>query len=196
VRRILKHSKDVSDVFSKFSDPNYRLAPHESSALAEKRQNREKEAVLAFMVASQALLKLQPSLMKIQGTHDERLFVEISRLSKDETVLADLYAEVRSSLHSAENVDHNWALFRRTQAHLMMAMVYIRSYGDKPIEKICESARTYKRTANLYLDTEYLVFGALAGALATGDALLRRLFAIMCPDGKVVSLISMVKEID
>ena len=59
------------------------------------------------------------------------------------------------------------------QAHILMTAEFIRRYDLEHVEHIPN------KLVNLYLDTDYLVLGALAGALANADKLLAAMLKLM-----------------
>ena len=103
-------------------------------------------------------------------------------VSQNSAIVRTVYGSLRKdSYPPAENIDENWAWFRRTQVYLLAAIDYVGKYGAG------NSAVKSKKIPNSYLDLQYCVLGALTKGLATRDNELRGYFKLVCPEGVLVS---------
>jgi len=78
-------------------------------------------------------------------------------------------------------LDPSWALFRWVQSHLLFALDYLGRYGFEDLPN------TPNRVEHDIHDMDYVIFGALCGALATKDADIANNFLLSCPNGKLLS---------
>lgn len=180
---LLRHrGESRREVFQKLIDPGYKLSSEEAGALSHEQRNRECFAIQGFRTAAMALRKLSGGVDKLAGVDDERLIEIAASLLGERSIVVGLCRQLQDALgSSSDNFEDNSASFRRAQAHLLIGLAYVRSYGltainDAPVKKM----------VNLYHDTEYLVLGALAGALASQDRLLALFFRLMCPNGILI----------
>lgn len=81
----------------------------------------------------------------------------------------------------ASLLDPSWALFRWVQSHILFGLDYLGRYGFADLPNMP------KRVEHDIHDIDYVIFGALCGALATKDADIANNFLLSCPDGKLLS---------
>ena len=77
-------------------------------------------------------------------------------------------------------INESWAWFRLLQAFLVSALEFVRKNGPGNHGQILVGLE------HDFLDTEYLVVGALTGALASRDKTVQRFFRQLCPDGQLM----------
>jgi hypothetical protein len=181
--RLLRHCHEGGIAYlEKLADREYAYADDERWSVDAERAWREDEVLRAFMHSASQIGKLVPDFGSLHGLEQERLLPRIQRHVHDKELLDSLYEEVRLTFPTLPpQIGPRWATFRRIQAHVLLAGEFVRRYGLKPIES------PSKNLVNLYLDVDYLVFGALAGALATRDELLIKMVRAVAPEAEVVN---------
>ena len=167
---------------------DYIPSADELEAISSERELREQSVIAEFARSASDLCDVLPEARAWHGQRLKELFSKVGHLVEDQRIITSLYNQVRSGSSSfprkidfPEKIDARWALFRRMQAHILMTAEFIRRYDLEHVEHIP------KKLVNLYLDTDYLVLGALAGALATRDKLLAAMLKLMVPQASVVS---------
>ena len=85
---------------------------------------------------------------------------------------------------SPEGISENWAFFRWVQCQLLAALRLFQSYqGSLPLNP---GNKFWTRAEHSMIDTYYLIFAALGGALASADNEMIEDFTLICPKGILV----------
>ena len=114
------------------------------------------------------------------GGPREKVDELMAAVVSDQQMIRDLYAAIRQpDMPPADQIDSRWAFYRRMQVHLYAGIDFIWRYGHS-------AEVTSSKLPNDYLDLEYLILAALAGALATRETRLRRWFMELRPDGELL----------
>jgi hypothetical protein len=181
--RLLRHCHEGGIVYlEKLADPGYVYTDDERWAVDAERSWRETESLRAFTYSASQIGKLVPTFGSLHGLEEDSLLPRIQGYIHDRKLLGPLYEDVRAAFPTLpQRTGPQWATFRRIQAQVLMAGEFVRRYGIHP------NGPPSKRLINLYLDVDYLVFGALAGALATRDGLLGSFLEAMAPESEVVN---------
>ena len=83
----------------------------------------------------------------------------------------------------ADVIDPNWAHFRWVQVRVIYSLDLLLKYqGQLPINV---SKSFWRKIEHEMLDTEYVILGALAGALASKDERILENYLLVRPDGLV-----------
>jgi hypothetical protein len=153
----------------------------EQAALADWRRETEEEVGTFHKVAT-GVSAWCPSLTTVSG---ERLRVACEDLKRqacaDTTVVRRVYLTLGlEGFPHASFLGSGWALFRWVQAHLLCSLDYVARYGFGDL------ARIPKRVEHDIHDIQYLLYGALCGALATRDSEIAANFSLARPDGTLI----------
>ena len=121
-----------------------------------------------------------PELADYSPGQDEKIKELMKKVSEDDDLIRYRYNQIKPpEAPEGEILSRDWALFRRTQAHLLYAIEYIRKYGPDP--NVISG-----KLENEILDIDYCITGSLAGCLASKDKKIREIFRIMCPNGRLL----------
>jgi hypothetical protein len=90
-------------------------------------------------------------------------------------------AHPEASPPKPETIDARWAWFRWVQVQLIAALrVFVRYQGKMPEPS---TPKFWTVAEHTLLDSYYVLFGALSGALASRDNEIKDDFRLLCPDG-------------
>lgn len=107
-----------------------------------------------------------------------------SRVASNINFIRDVYGKIRSqAAPSANEIDQRWAHFRWTQCKLLSALRIFKKYQGKLPNNSGENF--WVSAEHSMLDVYYVIFGALCGAIASGDAAVIDDFKLICPGGLV-----------
>jgi len=150
-------------------------------SMAEERRNIHK-MVTGFVECIASIPSWFPDLKDYKPGQSSRVIDELqAELGKDEEVVRSIYRKTHDNrFPRAELVGKEWAHFRHLQLWLIAGLEYIRSYGTSDFSVVSE------KVVHTYIDIQYGIFGALAGALATRDEFLGRSFRLVCPKGLLI----------
>jgi hypothetical protein len=181
--RLLRHCHEAGIAYlEKLAHPGYVYTDDERWAVEAEKSWRESETLEAFTYSASQIGKLVPAFASLHGLEEDCLLPRIQGCINDKNLLEPLYEEVRAHFPTLpQRIGSQWATFKRIQAHILLAGEFVRRYGIHP------NGPPSKKLVNLYLDVDYLVFGALAGALATRDGLLEDFLKTMAPESEVVN---------
>ena len=153
----------------------------EETALAEWRREVDQE-VATFHEVATGVSAWCPDLKTASG---QTLRTACEDLKRQACSDAEITRRVYRSLGlegfpCASLLDPSWALFRWVQAHLLFSLDYVGRYGFGELPQIP------RRVEHDIHDIQYLLFGALCGALATKDAEIASNFMLACPEGTLL----------
>lgn len=155
--------------------------PDEEAALGEWRREVERE-VATFHKIAIGVTAWCPTLKTVSG---EALRAACADLKQQICAETEIVRKVYGSLGlegfpCASMLDPSWALFRWVQAHLLFSLDYVGRYG------LAELPNIPKRVEHDIHDIQYVMFGALCGALATRDGEIAANVTLARPDGTVL----------
>lgn len=159
----------------------FRHPPDEEAALGEWRREVERE-VATFHEIATGVTAWCPTLKTVSG---ETLRAACGDLKQQLCAETEIVRKVYRSLElegfpCASMLDPSWALFRWVQAHLLFSLDYVGRYG------LAELPNIPKRVEHDIHDIQYVMFGALCGALATRDGEIAANFKLARPDGTLL----------
>lgn len=180
---IVDHRVAFSFCFNpRFKSRTFEHSAHEVATLEQWRCDVGSE-VLRFQEIGMDVAAWCPSLKTVSG---QALKVACGDLKEQACVDIEVVRMIYRSISPdgfpcASLLDPSWALFRWVQSHLLFALDYLGRYGFGDLPNIP------KRVEHDIHDIDYVIFGALCGALATKDADIANNFLLSCPDGKLLS---------
>lgn len=180
---IIDHRVAFSFRFNpRLNSRSFQHSAHEETTLDQWRRDVESE-VLRFHETGVGVAAWCPSLKTVFG---QELKFACEDLKKQACVDIEVVRMIYRSISldgfpCASLLDPSWALFRWVQSHLLFALDYIGRYG------FAELPNMPKRVEHDIHDMDYVIFGALCGALATKDVDVANNFLLSCPDGKLLS---------
>jgi hypothetical protein len=114
-----------------------------------------------------------------------------TKVASDKTFLREIYASFLKdedcplALPNPSDIDENWAFFRWVQCQLLAALrLFLRYQGRIPKDP---GVGFWTKAEHSMLDTYYVIFGSLTGALASADREVIEDFRLLCPDGALIS---------
>lgn len=179
---ILDHRIAFSYRFNpRLRDRTFHHSAYEESILHQS-QSDVGEKVSRFNDVATSVSVWCPSLKSVCG---EALKIACEDLKgqacRDPEVIRMIYRDISPvGFPPASLLGPSWALFRWVQAKLLFSLDHIGRYG------ISELPNVPRRIEHDIHDIEYLLFGALCGALATRDKDIGVNFLLCCPEGKLV----------
>jgi hypothetical protein len=153
----------------------------EEVALGEWRREVERE-VATFHEIATGVTTWCSALMTLSGEVLTAACEDLKQqLCSDTEIVRKVYGSLGlEGFPCASMLDPSWALFRWVQAHLLFSLDYVGRYG------IGESPNIPKRVEHDIHDIQYVLFGALCGALATRDSEIAANFALARPNGTLL----------
>ena len=113
------------------------------------------------------------------------------KVATNKEFVRDVYASFLEGENSPSNppkpteIDINWAFFRWVQCQLLSSLrLFKKLQGIMPANA---SVSFWTKAEHSMLDTYYVIFGTLAGALASGDQEVIEDFQLLCPQGICVT---------
>ena len=128
-------------------------------------------------------LKTMP-FKKFAGTIDKAKHQIATDADKVKDIYKSLLAhDAPSNPVSADRIDDNWAYFRWIQIRVLYSLNLLLKYQGKLPEE--PGAEFWRRIEHDLLDSEYVILGTLAGALASNENLMISNFQLVCPKGEI-----------
>ena len=180
---VVNHRIDVTFRFNpKLTSRSFHHSADEQTALAEWRLDVERE-VATFNKVATGVSAWCPSLETVSRERLRSACQDLKRQAcADTQVVRTVYRSLGlEGFPAASFLEPAWALFRWVQAHLLCSLDYIARYGFADLSNIP------KRVEHDIHDIQYLLFGALCGALATRDAEIAANFSLACPKGTLIT---------
>lgn len=180
---ILDHRLALSFRFNpRLSSRTFQHSAHEKATLEQWRRDVEGKVSRFHQVAT-GVSSWCPSLKAVSG---EALRIACKDLKKqacaDAEIVRMVYRDIRpEGFPPASFLDPSWALFRWVQVNLLFALDYLGRYGFAELESLPQ------RVEHDIHDIEYVIFGALCGALATRDDDITDNFLLSHSDGKLLN---------
>lgn len=113
------------------------------------------------------------------------------KVASDRDFVREVYAffledeDSPSGMPTPAQIDVQWATFRWVQCQLLAALrLFLRYQGAMPPNR---SESFWINAEHTMLDTYYVIFGTLTGALASADREVIEDFRLVCPDGVLVT---------
>ena len=165
----------------KLSEGNFIFDAIQRKSIEERKKELKNKKIKDHKEASASVIGWFPELADYSPGQDERKIKELmKKVSEDDDLIRYRYNQIKPpEAPEGEILSRDWALFRRTQAHLLYALEYIRKYGP-------DSNVISGKLENEILDIDYCITGSLAGCLASKDKKIREIFRIMCPNGRLL----------
>jgi hypothetical protein len=156
--------------------------PNAEETLVQWRQEVESEVERFHLVATEVAVWC-PQLRELSG---DALRTACEDLKRQTGVDADAVRRIYQSLEGLEGfppaaiLETSWVLFRWIQALLLFALDHVSRYGCSDLAAIP------RRVEHDIHDIQYVIFGALCGALATRDQGIACNFKLACPEGRLL----------
>ena len=157
--------------FSVLAEDNFRFNHNQQSIIEERIKELKNEKVEDHKEASALVIGWFPELAHYSPGQDESKIKELMKeVGEDDDLIRYRYNQIKTpESPEGEIISKDWVLFRRTQAHLLYAIEYIRKYGPDP--NVISG-----KLENEILDIDYCITGSLAGCLASKDKKIREIF--------------------
>ena len=158
--------------------PEFVLRPEERQTMQEWRDQLKRD-VDVFKKRCSEVYKWFPELVRAGSGRSREVIEKIKgRIAVDLSLVQRLYGQIASPPFPPQDIiNHDWALFRRMQVHLIAAIEYTFQFGAGNWQ--VQSGKL----ENTVLDQEYSILGILAGGLATRDGQIKKTFKLLCPKG-------------
>ena len=179
---LVEHQLQVPFRFNpRLASGTFQHSLNEQFALAEWEQEIEREAKTFHEVAT-GVSAWCSRLRKVSGDDLRKGCEELKREAcTDPAVVQNVYRSLElEGFACASLLDPSWVLFRWIQAHLLFSLDHVARYGFADLNEVP------KGIEHDIHDMQYLLFGCLCGALATGDKAIRRNFQLACPEGTLI----------
>lgn len=179
---VIEHRLDFTFRFNpRLTSRTFDHSQDEQAALAEWRREVDRE-VTTFHEVATGVSSWCPALKSCPGHALKSACEDLKRQACiDIGVVRNVYQSIKpDSFPGASFLDPSWALFRWVQAHLLFSLDYIGRYGFAGLSNIP------KRIEHDIHHIQYVLYGALCGALASRDNDIATNFALSCPKGVLV----------
>jgi hypothetical protein len=180
---VVNHRIAVTFRFNpKLTSRSFHHSGDEEAALAEWRLEVGRE-VATFHEVATGVSAWCPPLETVSGQRLKSACEDLKRQAcADTQAVRTVYRSLcLEGFPAASFLGPAWALFRWVQAHLLCSLDHVARYGLADLPNIP------KRVENDIHDIQYLLFGALCGALATRDAEIAANFLLACPKGTLIT---------
>ena len=153
--------------------------PNEEKTLVRWRQEVKHEVETFHPVVTEVAVWC-PQLRDLSGDVLRTACEDLKRQAgTDADVVRNIYQSLEGldGFPPASVLDSSWVLFRWVQVHLLFALDYVSRYG------FSDPAEIPKRVEHDLHDIQYVIYGALCGALATRNGDIACNFTLACPEG-------------
>lgn len=176
----------------KLADGTFRLDAEQQALVAEKRAELRAD-VGGLVQRVEAVASMFPQLLGGRDA-DRRAFKESveETIGTDREQLMRFYASLEvpaldgKAFPSAERLTTNWAIYRWLQVNLLMGVDLLYRYRLTLQDKDVMTEKLATELENDILDSQYVIVGALEGALASGDKNVRRLWRLIRAKGELI----------
>ena len=84
---------------------------------------------------------------------------------------------------SPDQLDSRWVMFRWIQTQVIYGLMFNERYQGKIPDNLTE--RSWINAEHDMLDSDYVLFGSMTGAIATKDKKIKKIFIQLCPKGHI-----------
>lgn len=175
----------------KLADRTFQLDAEQQTLVAEK-QAELRADVGGLVQRVEAVASMFPQLLGGRDA-DRKAFKESveETIGTDREQLMQFYASLEvpaldgKAFPGAERLTTNWAIYRWLQVNLLMAVDLLYRYRLTLQDKDVMTEKVATELENDILDSQYVIVGALEGALASGDKNVRRLWRLIRAKGEL-----------
>ena len=176
----------------KLADGTFQLDAEQQALVAEKRAELRAD-VDGLVQRVEAVGTMFPQLLGGRDA-DRKAFKESveETIGTDREQLMRFYASLEvpalegEAFPAAERLTPNWAIYRWLQVNLLMGVDLLYRYKLTLQDKDVMTEKLATELENDILDSQYVIVGALEGALASGDKNVRRLWRLIGAKGELI----------
>jgi hypothetical protein len=167
----------------------YQPPPKVQKTLDEWMAQVKAEAV-SFLGLCQSVHQFFPELIDIEFRDFPKAVAAVkTRISSSRDEVRRVYESLRAVLPNdtpnSQEIDENWALYRWVQCQLFAALRIFERYQCRV--PVAPSHKVIERAEHSMHDLQYVLIGALAGALASNDLEVMEDFRLVKPQGELVT---------
>jgi len=114
----------------------------------------------------------------------------ITRIATEESLVRKIYDKIIPDEDeyfidriSPDQLNSRWVMFRWIQTQVIYGLIFNERYQGKIPDDL--TRKSWIKAEHDMLDSDYVLFGAMTGAIATRDNKIKEIFIQLCPNGHI-----------